>query len=413
MNKSVAISIIIPVYNEQRTLERCLDSIYAQSIKNIEILCCDDGSTDKTLDILQEYAERYDNIKIFRQKNQGAGAARNLCLDNVSGNFICFMDADDYYIDSNALQMLYEAAVEQGLNVACGFLQENNLTGNIEKMPQFRQFTEKESRVVTFREYQNDSYFQCYLFKSDFIQREGIRFPLFRRFQDPIFLANCLHAAKKYVIVPVEFYFHQRDDQKITYDRIRANDLAKGLRCQLQFAIEHDYSDLKNKMRNRINKYYREYLIQNMTPDNYELLNILLEINNMLDKEHYVVDALEYFVLGEAQESYELRKINYLFRNSPPSKRNIIVYGAGNIGKKSIQSLYDTDQINIIAWVDKNKGGTEWQGHSIVSVEKINELDFDYILIAIERLNVVREVYTQLQEKGIAADRILCWRPMS
>lgn len=413
MNKSVAISVIIPVYNEQRTLARCLDSIYAQSIKNIEILCCDDGSTDKTLDILQEYASQYDNIKIFQQENRGAGAARNMCLDCVSGEFVCFMDADDYYIDSNALQMLYEAAVERELNVACGLLQENDLSGKVEKMPQFRQFAEKVPRIVTFREYQNDSYFQCYIFRSDFIQKEGIRFPMFRRFQDPIFLAECLHAAKKYVIVPVEFYFHQRDDQKITYDRIRANDLAKGLRCQLQFAMEHDYGDLKNKMRNRINTYYREYLIQNMTPDNYELLNILLEINNMLDKERYVVDALEYFVLGKAQESYEQRKINYLLRNSSPNKRNIIIYGAGNIGKKCIRSLQDANQINVIAWVDKNKGGEEWQGHSIVSVEKMNEFDFDYILIAIERLNVAREVYAQLQEKGIAADQIVCWQPMS
>ena len=90
------VSIIIPVYNVERYLRKCLDSICGQTYRNLEILCVDDGSTDGSAAILEEYAARDERIKILSQKNAGQGAARNLALNHATGEWVTGVDADDF-----------------------------------------------------------------------------------------------------------------------------------------------------------------------------------------------------------------------------------------------------------------------------------------------------------------------------
>jgi glycosyltransferase EpsH len=89
------VSIIVPVYNAEKYLKRCLDSLICQTLHSIEILCVNDGSTDSTSAILDEYAQKDARIKVFNQENQGPGVARNTALNNAKGKYILFCDADD------------------------------------------------------------------------------------------------------------------------------------------------------------------------------------------------------------------------------------------------------------------------------------------------------------------------------
>ncbi len=98
MIKIMKISVIIPVFNAEKFLRRCLDSVLIQTISEKEIICVDDGSTDCSLAILEEYSEKYDNIHILCQKNQYAGIARNNGLLLAKGEYIHFLDADDYIL---------------------------------------------------------------------------------------------------------------------------------------------------------------------------------------------------------------------------------------------------------------------------------------------------------------------------
>ena len=93
------ISIIVPVYNTEQYLNRCIDSILSQSFTNFELLLIDDGSTDKSGDICDEYARKDERIKVFHKKNGGVSSARNMGLDFARGEWITFVDSDDY-IDS-------------------------------------------------------------------------------------------------------------------------------------------------------------------------------------------------------------------------------------------------------------------------------------------------------------------------
>ena len=102
----VKVSIIIPVFNTGNFLNNCLNSILKQSFEDFEVICVDDGSTDNSLNILKSYENKDYRIKIFTQNNKGAGAARNLGLKHVNGEYILFADSDDWFED-NAFQFLY------------------------------------------------------------------------------------------------------------------------------------------------------------------------------------------------------------------------------------------------------------------------------------------------------------------
>ena len=93
----VKVSVIIPVYNAEKYLKQCLNSICRQTLQEIEIICVDDGSTDNSLNILQEYANADTRIQVLTQKNQGAGAARNYGLRTARGLYLSFLDADDFF----------------------------------------------------------------------------------------------------------------------------------------------------------------------------------------------------------------------------------------------------------------------------------------------------------------------------
>lgn len=104
--EQVAISIILPVYNVAKYLKTCLESILSQTFSNFELICINDGSSDKSLKILEEYKLKDDRILIIDKENGGLSSARNVGLDNAKGEFICFIDADDW-ISFDMLEKLY------------------------------------------------------------------------------------------------------------------------------------------------------------------------------------------------------------------------------------------------------------------------------------------------------------------
>ncbi len=107
--KNIEVSIIVPVYNAENYLEKCLNSLINQSLEDIEIICVDDQSTDASLSILDAYAKKDSRIKVFSKKHGGAGAARNLGLINSKGKYILFADSDDW-INLKSCEYLYKCA---------------------------------------------------------------------------------------------------------------------------------------------------------------------------------------------------------------------------------------------------------------------------------------------------------------
>ena len=112
----IKVSVIIPIFNVEKYLKKSLDSVVNQTLKEIEIIAIDDGSTDNSLNILKEYQNTDDRIIIFEQENKGPGEARNLALNHVKGEYVFFLDSDDW-IELNTLEKLYNNAIENNCDL--------------------------------------------------------------------------------------------------------------------------------------------------------------------------------------------------------------------------------------------------------------------------------------------------------
>lgn len=111
------VSVIIPVYNTENYIRECLDSLLKQTLEEIEVIAVDDGSTDHTWDILQEYAEKYpEKIRAFHKENGGQASARNLALNHVRGEYLGFVDSDDW-VDNDMYEVMYQKAQEESADI--------------------------------------------------------------------------------------------------------------------------------------------------------------------------------------------------------------------------------------------------------------------------------------------------------
>ena len=106
------VSVIIPIYNAEKYLIECINSVTTQSLKDIEIICINDGSSDDSQLIIEAFCEIDRRVYFFNQKNKGAGAARNRGIEFANGEYVYFMDADDY-LEKNTLEETYNLAVEK------------------------------------------------------------------------------------------------------------------------------------------------------------------------------------------------------------------------------------------------------------------------------------------------------------
>lgn len=118
MNEKEKISIIVPVYNVEKYLNECIDSIINQTYKNLEIILVDDGSTDSSYSICEDYKNKDDRIKVFHKENGGLSSARNFGIEKVSGDLLFFVDSDDY-IDINTIGSLYDDLKKYDVDIAC------------------------------------------------------------------------------------------------------------------------------------------------------------------------------------------------------------------------------------------------------------------------------------------------------
>ena len=110
---SYKISVIVPVYNAEQYLNQCIDSILNQTIDSLELLLLNDGSKDNSGAICDEYAKKYDNIRVFHLENGGPSRARNIGISEANGKFVGFVDSDDF-IESTMIEIMYLKAQEKG-----------------------------------------------------------------------------------------------------------------------------------------------------------------------------------------------------------------------------------------------------------------------------------------------------------
>jgi len=226
---NIKVSVIIPVYNVEKYLEQCLLSVINQTLDDIEIICVDDGSTDNSSNILKDYSKKDSRVKVIRQKNAGLGAARNTGLKYVKGEYISFIDSDDWF-DEKALEHLYFEAVSKDTDIIIFKMKTfNEDTGEVSNTFYYdlsavsEYFTNSTYNYRDFGKKFFEMTVNAYnkLYKRDFLERINLKFPEGYIFEDHTFFFESMLNAKKVLLSDNYFIFRRiRDDSIITsYDR--------------------------------------------------------------------------------------------------------------------------------------------------------------------------------------------------
>ena len=208
VNSGVKVSVIIPVYNMGRFVSECLDSVLGQTLREIEVICVDDGSTDESPAILADFARRDNRVRVITQKNQGVFAARNNALDVASGEFVIFMDPDDWYCEADALRTLYIEAVANKVKICGGEIVEMLDRNTIKPLPPgyVPSYRFRRGGFFEFSDYQYFGWYTRFIFDRMMLEENDIRFPPYTRYQDPPFLVKAMIAAGRFYALKRVFY---------------------------------------------------------------------------------------------------------------------------------------------------------------------------------------------------------------
>lgn len=229
INYTPKVSVVIPVYNVEQYLRQCLDSVVNQTLREIEIICVDDGSTDSSLDILKEYAAKDKRISVLKQENLHAGVARNAGLAVAKGEYLSFLDSDDFF-ELTMLEESYSAAKESDADVIVFNAREyNTLTGtyNSCKFPLSPSlFPDKE--YASAEEF-GEKLFQANsclawnkLLKAPFVKKTGLKCGSTKSCNDNVFIYGLLTQAKRIKLYNKEFV-NYRTNNPNSLQRSKAN----------------------------------------------------------------------------------------------------------------------------------------------------------------------------------------------
>lgn len=205
--KSPLISIIVPVYNAEKHLKRCLDSIICQTYKNLEIIIVDDGSEDGSGEICNKYAEHDERVRVIHQKNQGVSSARNAALEVSRGEYIAFVDSDDW-IEEDMIQAFVEAAIGSGASLVTSAAKDRNPDGTESSIQP--ELPEKAVEIdvaseFSFQEEYAHGVVWGNLFKKDCIKELRFDTDLYVGEDSLFFAAGCKNS-HKLIFLPNQYY---------------------------------------------------------------------------------------------------------------------------------------------------------------------------------------------------------------
>lgn len=249
-HENILISVIVPVYNVANYINECLDSLINQTYQNIEILVVDDGSTDESGKICDEYEKKYKKVKVIHKKNEGLGFARNTGLENVHGKYVTFVDSDDY-VDKGFIEKLYINMNNEELDMCkSGFRRVDDSYNTLyERKFNTYIYNEEETkklflpRMIGALPDKRDSIEMSVcgtLYKTSYIIENNISFPSERKIISEDLFFN------------IEYMQHINKSATINYIgynyRCNLSSLTKKYRKDRFKAVKYFYKELKNKL---------------------------------------------------------------------------------------------------------------------------------------------------------------------
>ena len=215
------VSIIVPVYNVEKYVKKCIDSILNQTYQNIEILVIDDGSTDNSKIICDELANRDKRIRVFRKENGGLSSARNYGIKRAHGKYLMFIDSDDY-ISQNTITNMVENSQNADL-VICNFLKVDTDGNKLQQEPDLN-----EKQIWNYGEFWNHYFGQywgyCVVAWNKLYKRElfkELKYPLGKIHEDEFIIEPLIEKCNKIVALEDRLYFYVQRNGSITHNGLK------------------------------------------------------------------------------------------------------------------------------------------------------------------------------------------------
>lgn len=208
---NIKVSVIIPVYNSEKYLKQCLDSVVNQTLKNIEIIVINDGSTDNSLQIIQKYVNKYSNIKLINKQNEGCYKARNVGLEMATGEYIAFLDSDDY-IESKIYEKLYLKAKDSNADIVSAdyYILNDNKLKTVKLSSSLKLLEKTNNSLIGAEQIILDAIHWSRIFKKQMLVEKNIKFHSdIYMADDAFFHIVTMLNAKKIVYIPDILYTYR------------------------------------------------------------------------------------------------------------------------------------------------------------------------------------------------------------
>lgn len=382
--KHPLISVIIPAYNSAGYLGRCLDSIINQTYKNLEIIVVNDGSTDETRQIAEEYASRDSRIKVIHQANKGQVAARKAGLEIASGEYISAVDSDDW-IALNRYEDVYKKGISAGADVisadVCNVYDENHIVP-VKASLRKKIYNKKEIlEGILMKMIDEDHFYSAVMNFTNWNLVVRSRIALKRQLaiddrisarEGAVYVIGCLIDADKLAVINGGNYFYVKRSDSFDHKYDPAN------KEKLQIA----HTALRNYVKEIPDK-YRERYFREM---------------DLFEYHSYLISDYDYL----CRETDEM-----IFPFHVKKGKNIVVYGAGTLGSNIVRHM-EKEAEKPILWCDKSYIKYAQEGKEICSPEEILKISdtIDAVLICILNYQVAEKAKSELIDLGVEGSKI-------
>lgn len=248
VSKEAKISVIIPVYNQERFIGEALNSLLEQTLREWEAVCIDDGSTDASLSILNEYAASDKRIRVFHQENQGVSYTRNRGIELANGEFLFFLDPDDWIKDKDSLQSLYNTAIDNKAVICGGCIElydERKTLIRQEKDGVLTIAPFTENKMMSYSAYQFHYGWTRFIYNREFIIKNQLKIPSYTCYEDPVFFVKAMEKAGEFYSLAKTVYCYRKGHHSNQLSFRNVVDATNGMLDILAISARNNYKKLQ------------------------------------------------------------------------------------------------------------------------------------------------------------------------
>ena len=383
------VSVIIPVFNIEDYIAKCIESVIRQTYTNVEIILIDDGSTDRSGEICKQYKGEDTRIKYVYQENRGLVGARKTGLICAKGNYIVFVDGDDY-VDEDYVEKLYGMLLDNDVDmVHSNYYVNNEIQKYIKQVHLYKkndlnfEFRTALLRDNVFEWNLEKEIIECNLYgciyRKEVICDSYMELPDYQQYgEDLLCLCNLIMRCQSMLFVPFAYYHYVTRDGSLDHPK------------NVMKALSN-----KTSLYNELEETFERYKIATALSEKCQLFFL-----------HRLFGDFERFPIEKihVNEQFECVFIDLLLN------KKIILYGAGKVGQSTYEQLTNYDSIEIVRWVDSNYEEVHSPYRHIENPEMVNNSGFDYIVVAVKDKDVAEKIADYLSERNVDRNRIL-WQP--